>query len=487
MRKRPNILFILTDDQGAWAMNCSGTPELYTPNLDRIAASGMRFDNFFCASPVCSPARASLLTGKIPSGHGVLDWIRSGSVDGEKYAAQGRENPYADGYKNERKPIAYLDGQTAYTDILAENGYRCALSGKWHLGDSVTPQHGFEKWYTIGLGGCCYYHPDIVENGEITVEHGKYVTELFADKALEYLEELADTEDPFFLAVNFTAPHAPWGKEHHPAKWIEYYENCDFPSIPDIPDHPDLLTGPVYGTKTRKENLRGYFAAVSAMDEEVGRILDALEEKHLTEDTVVIFSADNGMSMGQHGIWGKGNGTFPMNMYDSAVKVPLLISYPPLIKPNSVCSEMVSAYDWFPTVLELVGLSEKYPGGLPGRSFYGLLTGRETERKGEIVVFDEYGPVRMIRNKEWKYIHRYPYGKHEFYHLTEDPGETENLYGRPEYEEIILEMKKEMEKWFLKYADPAIDGVREGVTGSGQLCRPGLHAVRTDVYAPIGT
>lgn len=468
-------------------MNCSGTPELYTPNLDRIAASGMRFDNFFCASPVCSPARASLLTGKIPSGHGVLDWIRSGSVDGEKYAAQGRENPYADGYKNERKPIAYLEGQTTYTDILAENGYHCALSGKWHLGDSVTPQHGFEKWYTIGLGGCCYYHPDIVENGEITVEHGKYVTELFADKALEYLDELADGEEPFYLAVNFTAPHAPWGKEHHPAKWIEYYENCDFPSIPDIPDHPDLLTGPVYGTEKRKENLRGYFAAVSAMDEQVGRILDALEEKHLREDTIVIFSADNGMSMGQHGIWGKGNGTFPMNMYDSAVKVPLLISYPALIKQNSVCSEMVSAYDWFPTVLELTGLSEKYPEGLPGRSFCGLLTGRETERKGEIVVFDEYGPVRMIRNKEWKYIHRYPYGNHEFYHLTVDPGETENLYGRPEYEEIILEMKKEMEKWFLKYADPAIDGVREGVTGSGQLCRPGIHAVRTDVYAPIGT
>ena len=251
MRKKPNILFILTDDQGAWAMHCSGTPELYTPNLDRIAASGMRFDNFFCASPVCSPARASLLTGKIPSGHGVLDWIRSGSVDAEKFAAQGKENPYADGYKNERKPIAYLDGQTAYTDILAEDGYHCALAGKWHLGDSVTPQHGFEKWYTIGLGGCCYYHPDIVDHGEITVEHGKYVTELFADKALDYLDELAKEEEPFYLAVNFTAPHAPWGKEHHPAKWIDFYEDCDFASIPDIPDHPDLLTGPVYGTEKR--------------------------------------------------------------------------------------------------------------------------------------------------------------------------------------------------------------------------------------------
>lgn len=487
MRKKPNILFILTDDQGAWAMHCSGTPELYTPNLDRIAASGMRFDNFFCASPVCSPARASLLTGKIPSGHGVLDWIRSGSVDAEKFAAQGKENPYADGYKNERKPIAYLDGQTAYTDILAEDGYHCALAGKWHLGDSVTPQHGFEKWYTIGLGGCCYYHPDIVDHGEITVEHGKYVTELFADKALDYLDELAKEEEPFYLAVNFTAPHAPWGKEHHPAKWIDFYEDCDFASIPDIPDHPDLLTGPVYGTEKRKENLRGYFAAVSAMDEQVGRLLDALEEKHLTEDTIVIFSADNGMSMGQHGIWGKGNGTFPMNMYDSAVKVPFLISWPCHIAPGSVCCEIVSAYDLFPTLLELTGLSDRFPKGLPGKSFSSLLTGEEQERTGEIVVFDEYGPVRMIRNREWKYIHRYPYGTHELYHLTDDPGETENLFGLPEYEAKVLGLKKQMETWFLKYADPAIDGVREGVTGSGQLCRPGLYAVRTDVYGPVGT
>ena len=94
MKKKPNILFILSDDQGAWAMHCAGTPELYTPNLDRIARSGMRFDNFFCVSPVCSPARASLLTGRIPSAHGVLDWLRDGNVDGVKFAAQGRENPY---------------------------------------------------------------------------------------------------------------------------------------------------------------------------------------------------------------------------------------------------------------------------------------------------------------------------------------------------------------------------------------------------------
>ena len=122
MEKKPDIIFILTDDQGAWAMHCAGTPELYTPNLDRIASNGMRFENFFCASPVCSPARASLLTGKMPSSHGVHDWIRSGNVDREKFAEQGRENPYGTGYDMEEKPIGYLDEQIAYTDLLAKNG-----------------------------------------------------------------------------------------------------------------------------------------------------------------------------------------------------------------------------------------------------------------------------------------------------------------------------------------------------------------------------
>lgn len=111
MDNRPNIIFILSDDQGAWAMHCAGTPELYTPNLDRIAAEGMRFENFFCVSPVCSPARASLLTGNIPSAHGVHDWIRSGNVDGEKFWKQGMENPYGGGYARETKPAAYLEGQ----------------------------------------------------------------------------------------------------------------------------------------------------------------------------------------------------------------------------------------------------------------------------------------------------------------------------------------------------------------------------------------
>lgn len=133
-QEKPNILFILTDDQGAWAMRCAGNTDIHTPNLDRIASQGYRFENFFCASPVCSPARASLLTGRIPSAHGVQDWIRSGNLDRDGLKKEIREDPY---YLCEEKPIQYLEGMLTYTDVLKENGYTCAhfremASGRQH-------------------------------------------------------------------------------------------------------------------------------------------------------------------------------------------------------------------------------------------------------------------------------------------------------------------------------------------------------------------
>lgn len=477
----PNIVFILSDDQGAWAMNCAGTPELYTPNLDRIAREGVRFQQFFCASPVCSPARASLLTGRIPSAHGVHDWIRSGNVDGEKFSRQGADNPYAGGYAEEKIPIAYLEGLPAYTDMLHDAGYACALSGKWHLGDSVRPQHGFDHWYTLGKGGCLYYHPDIVENGDITLHHGEYVTDLITDRACRDIDALSRQEKPFYLSVHYTAPHAPWEKEHHPEKWIQYYENCAFESIPDVPDHPDTISGPVYGTEKRHENLRGYFAAISAMDEGIGRILGRLEANGILDDTLLIFAGDNGMSMGHHGVWGKGNGTFPCNMYDTAVKVPFLMRYPALCQPGQVIDEMASGLDVFPTLADFIGQTP--PEGLPGRSLLPLLRGEKGRE--HIMIADEYGPVRMIRTREWKYVHRYPFGPNELYDLKNDPGEERNLINQADQQERILHMRRKLEEYFLQYGDPALDGAREGANGSGQFCRPGKYATAARVYGDI--
>lgn len=477
-QEKPNILFILTDDQGAWAMRCAGNTDIHTPNLDRIASQGYRFENFFCASPVCSPARASLLTGRIPSAHGVQDWIRSGNLDRDGLKKEIREDPY---YLCEEKPIQYLEGMLTYTDVLKENGYTCALSGKWHLGDSMTPQHGFDKWFTIGRGGCYYNKADIVENGEISFEN-RYITNVITDKALSYLEEFRTQDNPFYLSVHYTAPHSPWEEDQHPGEYIEMYRNCGFTATPDLPVHPNQIPSAPSGTgEVRKSLLRGYYAAITAMDADVGRLLDKLEALGIAEDTIVMFMADNGMNMGHHGIWGKGNGTFPFNMYDTAVKVPFLVSWPGHYPSGVVCRRMCSQYDFFQTLLDMVGIRRQLPDGLPGRSFADVFDGN-TEKAGAVVVYDEYGPTRMIRTEEWKYICRSPYGPDELYHLSEDPEENNNLSADPEYAALINRMYIQLTRWFYTYADPAMDASREGVTGYGQLCRPGIYADRRNVF-----
>ena len=368
-----------------------------------------------------------------------------------------------------------------YTDVLKENGYTCALSGKWHLGDSMMPQHGFDKWFTIGRGGCYYNKADIVENGEISFEN-RYITNVITDKALSYLEEFRTQDNPFYLSVHYTAPHSPWEEDQHPGEYIEMYRDCGFTATPDLPVHPNQIPSAPSGTgEVRKSLLRGYYAAITAMDADVGRLLDKLEALGIAEDTIVMFMADNGMNMGHHGIWGKGNGTFPFNMYDTAVKVPFLVSWPGHYPSGVVCRRMCSQYDFFQTLLDMVGIRRQLPDGLPGRSFADVFDGN-TEKAGAVVVYDEYGPTRMIRTEEWKYICRSPYGPDELYHLSEDPEENNNLSADPEYAALINRMYIQLTRWFYTYADPAMDASREGVTGYGQLCRPGIYADRRNVF-----
>lgn len=479
MKKSPNYLFLLADDQGAWAMGCAGNSDIHTPSLDRLAAEGIRFDNFFCASPVCSPARASILTGAMPSCHGVLDWLDGGNLDRSLPELQGHS-----GYEHETVPISYTSHLTAYTDLLAEHGYRCGLSGKWHLGDSLHPTHGFTDWYTIGRGGCGYFEPDIIYDGKIHFETG-YVTDKIADRGIAFLEQYAAQDQPLYLSLHFTAPHSPWEESDHPKEYLDLYRNCSFSSTPDLPLHPQQVHTCPHGTgERRKELLRGYYASITAMDHQIGRVIQRLEDLGLREDTIIIFTSDNGMNMGHHGIWGKGNGTFPQNMFDSSIKVPFLISRKGHCREGAVCSELFSHYDILPTIAQLSGIPLKTRQELPGRSFLPWLLNPAKEEEEPIVIFDEYGPVRMIRNQEWKLVLRYPYGPDEFFHLTQDPEETRNLIEDPSCQSHILKMRAELESWFLRYSDPDLDGRKEPVTGTGQYCRPGSGAHLLKKFGP---
>ena len=470
--RRPNVLFILSDDQGAWAMRCSGNAEIMTPSLDAIAASGIRCTDFFCVSPVCSPARASLLTGDIPSRHGVHDWIRGGNTGPDR--------------------VDYLAGQTLLTDHVAAAGWRCGMVGKWHLGASDVPHEHYVRWYAHPSGMSPYFGvPMYDETRKVTV--ARYLTDEITDQALAFLADEASRAEPFWLSLNYTAPHYPW-IDSHPREFTDLYADCAFASCPDEPPHRWSAHGnPATdeGHRRRRESLIGYFAATTAMDAGIGNVLRMVGAHGLRESTLVIFMSDNGMNCGHHGIWGKGNGTRPQNMYDTSVKVPCLIAQPERIAPG-VSNVLLSGYDVFPTLLDYLGIEDETTRPHPGRSFRALLDGDGRIDERDVVVFDEYGPVRMVRTREWKYVHRFPDGPHELYDIVRDAGERVNLVGATEYAARIDAMRTRLDAWFERFVDPARDGAVKRVTGCGQLALTPAEGDGRDVFpadpiAPIAT
>ena len=445
MPDQPNVVFILTDDQGPWAMGCAGNPEIRTPNLDRLAEEGTRFSSFFCTSPVCSPARASLMTGRIPSQHGVHDWIRD-------------RNMLPD-------PQQYIADFTCYTDVLADNGYTCGLSGKWHLGDSLEPQHGFSHWFAHQSGGGVYNNAPMIRDG-VAFDAPGYVTDVITDDALEFLD--AKKDETFYLSVHYTAPHAPW--DGHPQDIVDSYDDCPFKSCPQEDSHP-WFRGWLRRCHGDRESLKGYFAAVTAMDLNVGRILDKLDALGLAENTLVVFTSDNGFSCGHHGFWGKGNGTNPRNMYENSIKVPALFTHPGHIPEGATTDAMVSAYDFMPTLLDYVDLPLPDIGPAPGSSFAPILRGEEVGGRDAVVIFDEYGPVRMARTQDWKYVQRSfggPDGPDELYDLAGDPDERRNLVDDPAQAQRIGDMRAMIDDWFARYVNPARDGLRRPGDERGQ-------------------
>lgn len=445
MADRTHVVSILTDDQGVWAAGCYGNREIRTPNLDRLAAEGMRMTHFFVATPVCSPSRATFLTGRIPSQHGVHDWLREGNVGPS--AAQ------------------YIEGETCYSDVLVEHGWTCGISGKWHLGASQLPQHGFSHWYVHQRGGGPYYNAPMVRDGAL-INEPRYVTEAITDDALAFIQAHAHEERPFYLSVHYTAPHSPW--DCHPQEIVDSYDDCPFVSCPQEPRHlwAVSLTDQCLGNR---EMLKGYFAAVTAMDANVGRILNKIDELGIREETLIVFASDNGYSCGHHGFWGKGNGTDPRNMYENSIRVPFIASHPGRIPCGQVQEAMLSAYDFMPTLLDYLGLPCPEGRDIVGRSFLPGLLGDRTEGREHIFIFDEYGDTRMIRGRDWKHVQRYPDGPNELWDLVNDPEERHNLIDDPAQCRRVREMRERLESWFAQHVAPATDALKQGVTGLGQL------------------
>ncbi len=458
----PNIVFILTDDQGAWALGRE-TPEIITPNIDRLAEEGVYFRNFFCASPVCSPARCSIVTGRLPSAHGVHDWLRGGNVDIN--AVPEAMRPFL---PDDRVAVDYLAGMPSVFDALRAAGYRMGLVGKWHMGDSMRPRLGFDEWTVLLRGGCQYRHADVCIGGRPQFID-QYVTDFFTDNAVRFID--SRPREPFLLSLHYTAPHTPWGHEQHREDILRLYDDCPFACHPFQPLHPDQVsTCEVGDTEERRRYLlKGYYAAITAVDEGVGRVMEALRRGGLDENTLVVFSGDNGMNLGQHGVWGKGNGTWPMNMFDTSVKVPFIVWGPKLTRRGAVVDNLISHYDILPTLRDYLGQPAGADEKLPGESFLKELTEGRGPIDRRLCILDEYGPVRMIRSRTHKLVWEGLRGGHQLYDLLADPGETVNHFGESAYAAVQRSLQAELEQAFLEYTQPPFSGAKANPTGSGQL------------------
>jgi len=446
--RKPNVVFILTDNQGAWTLGCYGNPDIRTPHIDRLAAEGMRFDRAFSSNAVCSPTRATFLSGLIPSQHGVHCFL-----DGK-----------------------YMMGPEAYDTlaefrtlpkILAENGYVCGLTGKWHLGANLTPQEGFSYWITMVHGGTGeFYDLPVIENGEVRKEP-KYATELWTEHAVRFIRENKD--HPFFLYLAYNGPYNLGKLLLNPARnrHREYYEDKQFPSF-----HRDAMHPWLYNNKDYLNNMvsiRRVAAETSGVDDGVGEVMATIEELGLDENTLVVYAADQGWMGGTNGIWGMGDHTRPMGAFDGMMRIPLIFRHAGRIAPGTTSDLILSNYDFLPAVLSYLGMADKLEGAepaSPGRDFSPVLLGREIPWENEVYYEMEY--VRAIRTDRYKYVRR-PEGPFELYDLEADPHEKFNLYGQPSHAAIQQELEERLDAFVARHADPKYDLYRGGTSKASLL------------------
>ncbi len=447
MKKPPNILLFITDDHGQWANRCYGNTELITPAFDRLAAEGVRFANAFTPCPVCSPARACLMTGRTPSQVGLHDYLE------ETDPEIGRRN--------------WLKDEITLPELLAGAGYHCGLSGKRHLGRGFETPPGFHYYFGMPfLTGKHEGEEEYVFGNEIFKLSGNK-SRFITDYALRFLDEVP-ADQPFFLNAGYIATHSPYHIEAHDPEMTALYAEATFDELDEYHPHPwhknEGLCGepPLTEEKIRSTRV-GYYAAVTEIDREIGRLVSRLEEQGKLGNTIVLYTSDHGCSVGQQGFWGKGNSTRPFNMCETSIRVPLLLRWPERCPAGQVVRQSVDHYDTFQTLCGWAGVdlsAEKFASrAYPGRSYAPLAERGEIENWRE-ARYGEYGDLRMNRRPDFKFVKRYPHGPHDLFDLRNDPDERLNRAGWDEFYPLQEEMEKEMEAWYAAHEDPAKSGLR---------------------------
>ena len=408
---KPNIIFILTDDQRYDAMSCAGHPWLKTPNMDRLAKEGVLFRNAFVTTSLCSPSRGSFLTGCYAHTH-------------EVFRNTGKDP----------KPSS-----PTFPRLLQKAGYETAFIGKWHMSRQDSPRPGFEHW--VSFSGQGRYEKNKLNVDGQTVRSETYVTDELTNYAVRFLKR--DHNKPFMLYLSHKAVHAPF----KPAKRHKnLYSDVEIKSRHNPKDN--LKTKAEWGRnmdKNWKSQVLDYYRSLVAVDESIGRVLDTLEQIKALDNTVIIFAGDNGYFHGEHGgMWDK------RAAYEPSMRIPLIMRYPRLVRSATVCEEMVLNIDLAPTILELAGVS--IPGTMQGQSWLSVLKGHPGRKSFLYEYFQEADrkykrpTVIAVRTKQWKYV-TYPLDDNlagELYDLRTDHEELSNLVGNPGYADITEQMKREL-------------------------------------------
>ena len=429
---RPNILLILADDLAAWMLGCYGNKEIRTPNIDYLARGGVKFLNNFVCTPICSASRATLFTGRVPRQHGIHDFLTDTPVANPP---QGQAAPPPDFHAKE----------VMLSDILSRNGYRCGYTGKWHMGNDEKPGHGYSYTYTMMGGSRSYVDPEMYLNGQLVKETG-YLTELTTKRSLEFLDQQSAGQ-PFFLCASYLNPHTPY--DGHPQKYYDLYKDSKFETFGYEPAAPNALREKGL-LKDTVGNLRRCAASTTALDDQIPVLLKKLTEKGLRENTLVIFTGDNGYLLGRHGLWSKGLASDPINMYEEVMRVPMIWNWIGKTPVESAAPELVSFYDFVPTVCDAVGIAAPADRGLCGRSYIKFVKGEPMAKKEtwRSTVFGHFRNTEMSRDQRYKLVVRNNgEGPNELYDLRLDPNERRNQYDNPQFITIRERLAKDLAGW----------------------------------------
>jgi len=444
----PDIVLFLADDHGQWAAGPYGNDEVETPTLDSLAATGLLMANATSPAPVCSPARISLMTGRMPSQHGVHDFLS--------------EQPDFD--------HDWLADEVLLSELLQQAGYRTALIGKWHCSaTSLEPARGFDRWLSYDQGPedwpNQYLHHGTVhlsdQGSPISVDG--FQLEHLGRAAREFIEA-GNPGQPYFLVFAPTDTHEPI--TGHPEGLVERYRNADLDHVPTGETSPFPAAYPAaVASEDDGVTLAQYYAAVEHQDAELAKILDLVEDRGRLKNTLVIYTSDHGMMVGHHGLIGKSNATLPQNLYEESIRVPMILSWPAgIAEAGGTLDLPFDHLDLFQTILDAAGieLGEELRTRInsPGWSLLSRL--RDPGMEWRRYRFTEHGNARQISDGRYKLVRRYPpldprFGD-ELYDLETDPRETINLVDSPDYTEVGAELSTALDRYFERFEDPDHSG-----------------------------